>query len=108
MTACSVKFKRVIHFTNVYFAATVIMTASPINSGVSVTVLVLCIGLMIIVTGGWYFQSSLDELKIQQQSSLAELKEETAQMVHQLKEQIIELQLQLQQVKVSPYTMNPR
>ena len=101
---------RVIHFTNVYFAATVIMTASPINSGVSVTVLVICIGLVIIVTGGWYFQSSLDELKpvIQQQSSLAELKEETAQMVHQLKEQIIELQLQLQQVKVSPYIMNPR
>jgi len=86
------------------------MTASTVNSGVSVTALVLCLGLAMIVAGGWYFQSSLDELKAQQQSSLAELKaqqqsslaklkEETAQTVHQLKEQIIELQLQ---VKVSP------
>ena len=80
------------------------MTASPINSGVSVTVLVLCLGLVMIVAGGWYFQSSLDELKMQQQSSLIEMKEqqqETVQIVHQLREQIIELQLQLQQVNVS-------
>ena len=78
------------------------MTASTTNSGVSFTALVLCLGLVMVVAGGWYFQSSLDELEMQQQSSLAELKEETAQTVHQLKEQIIELQLQLQQVKVSP------
>ena len=102
----SIKFKRIVYFTNVYLAATVIMTASPINSGVSVTVLVLCLGLVLIVVGSWYFQSSLNELKIQvelkaQQSSLIELKEETAQIVHQLKEQIIELQLQLQQVSES-------
>ena len=86
------------------------MTASPINSGASTTVLlsVLCLGLVMIVVGGWYFQSSLVELKVQQQSSLAELKaqqQETAQIVHQLKEevkrqqkQIIELQLELQQI----------
>jgi len=106
----------------VYLVGTVIMTASAINSGVSVTALVLCLGLVLIVAGGWYFQSSLDELKRQQQSSLAELKaqqsslaelkaqqqsslvklkEETAQTVRQLKEQIIELQLQLKKVKVS-------
>ena len=75
------------------------MTASPINRGVSVTILLsmLCLGLTMIAVGGWYFQSSLVELKAQQQ--------ETAQKVYQLKEkvkkqnkQIIELQLELQQV----------
>ena len=68
------------------------MTAA--NSGVSVTVLlsVLCLGLAMMFVGGWYFQSSLVELKEQQQ--------ETATVVHQLKEkvkrqnkQLIELQL---------------
>ena len=51
-----------------------------INSGVSVTVLlsVLCLGLVMMFVGGWYFQSSLVELKEQQQ--------ETAQIVQQLKE----------------------
>ena len=75
------------------------MTAA--NSGVSVTVLlsVLCLGLAMMFVGGWYFQSSLVELKEQQQ--------ETATVVHQLKEkvkrqnkQLIELQLQLQQVSL--------
>ena len=74
------------------------------NSGVSVTVLlsVLCLGLAMIFVGGWYFQSSLVELKEQQQ--------ETATVVHQLKEkvkrqnkQLIELQLQLQQVSLQLY-----
>ena len=73
------------------------MTASLINGGVSVTVLlsVLCLGLVMIVVGGWYFQSSLVELKVEQQ--------ETAQIMHQLKEkvkrqnkEITEQQLQLQ------------
>ena len=52
-----------------------------------------------IFVGGWYFQSSLVELKEQQQ--------ETAKVVQQLKEkvkrqnkQLIELQLQLQQVSL--------
>ena len=95
-----------------HLVSTVIMTASAINSGASVTVLLLCLGLVMVIAEGWYFQSSLDELKMQQQSSLAELKaqqqsslaelkEETAQTVHQLKEQIIELHVKLQQVKVS-------
>ena len=71
------------------------MTASPINSGASATVLlsVLCLGLVMIAVGGWYFQSSLVELKMQQQqqSSLGELKaqqQEIAQTVHQLKEEV--------------------
>ena len=81
------------------------------NSGVSVTVLlsVSCLGLAIMFVGGWYFlQSSIVELKEQQQflqSSLLELKaqkQETAQVVQQLKEkvkkqskQLSELHLQL-------------
>ena len=54
------------------------MTAT--NSDVSVTVLLsaLCLGLTMMFVGGWYFQSSLVELKAQQQ--------ETAQIVQQLKE----------------------
>ena len=86
------------------------------NSGISVTVLlsVLCLGLAMMFVGGWYFQSSLVELKEQQQSSLVELEtqqQETAQIVQQLKEkvrkqskQLNELRLQLemsQQFKVS-------
>ena len=63
------------------------------NSGVSVAVLlsVLCLGLAMMFVGGWYFQSSLVELKEQQQtfqSSLLELKvekQETAQIVQQFK-----------------------
>ena len=59
------------------------------NSGISVTVLlsVLCLGLAMMFVGGWYFQSSLVELKEQQQSSLIELEaqqQETAQIVQQL------------------------
>ena len=88
------------------------------NSGISVTVLlsVLCLGLAIMFVGGWYFQSSLVELKAQQkefQFSLLELKrqqQETIQMMQQLKEkvrkqskQINELhsQLEMRQFKVS-------
>jgi len=52
------------------------------NSGISVTVLlsVLCLGLAMTFVGGWYFQSSLVELKAQQQ--------QTAQIVQQLKEKV--------------------
>ena len=52
------------------------------NNGVSVTVLltVLCLGLAMMFVGGWYFQSSLVELKAQQQ--------ETAQIVQQLREKV--------------------
>ena len=78
------------------------MTAT--NSGVSVTVLqsVLCLGLAMIFVGGWYFQSSLVELKVQQQ--------ETAKVVQQLKEKVrnqskqlneLRLQLEMRQFKVS-------
>ena len=87
------------------------MTAT--NSSISVSLLlsVLCLGLAVILfVGGWYFQSSLVELKEQQQSSLVELKtkqQETAKVVQQLKEkvkrqnkQLIELQLQLKQVSL--------
>jgi len=71
------------------------------NSGISVTVLlsVLCLGIAIMFVGGWYFQSSLVELKAQQQ--------ETAMVVQKLKErvkkqnkQLIELQTKLEQVSL--------
>ena len=89
------------------------MTAT--SSSVSVIVLLstLCVGLAMMLVGGWYFQSSLVELKSQQQadwyfqSSLDELKaqqQENTKLIQQLKEtvksqnkQIVELQLKLQQ-----------
>ena len=86
------------------------MTTS--NSSVSISVLlsVICLGLGMIFVGGWYFQSSLVEMKEQQQSSLVELKvqqEETIRTVQQLKEkvkrqnqQLIELHLQFEQVSL--------
>ena len=69
------------------------MTAT--NSSISVSLLlsVLYLGLAVIFVGGWYFQSSLVDLKAGQQ--------ETAKVVQQLKErQLIELQLQLKQVSL--------
>ena len=44
------------------------------NSGISVTVLlsVLCLGLAMMFVGGWYFQSSMAELKAQQQETAEE------------------------------------
>ena len=71
------------------------------NSCINVAVLpsVLCLGLAMMLIGGWYFQSSLVELKAQQQ--------ETVKIVQQLKEklkrqnkQLIELQLQLELVSL--------
>ena len=81
------------------------MTAT--NSGISVTVLlsVLCLGLSKMFVGGWYFQSSLVELKAQQQ--------ETAQIVQQFKGKVRKqskqlnklcLQLEMRQFKVSIIT----
>ena len=78
------------------------MTTS--NSSVSISVLlsVICLGLAVMFVGGWYFQSSLVELKVQQQ--------EIAQIVQQLKEkvkrqnkQLFELQLQFEQVSQGIY-----
>ena len=78
------------------------MTAS--NSSVSISVLLslICLGLAVMFVGGWYFQSSLVELKVQE--------EETIRTVQQLKEkvtiqnkQLIELQLQLEQVSLGIY-----
>ena len=85
------------------------------NSGISVTVLlsVLYLGLAMVFVGGWYFQSSLVELKERQQSSLVELEaqqEETAQIIQQLKDKVrkqskqlteLRLQLEMRQFKVS-------
>ena len=81
------------------------------NSGVSVIVplSILCVGLAMMLVGGWYFQSSLVELKAQQQadwyfqSSLAELKTQIQQLKETVEGQnklIIEPQLQLQKVKL--------
>ena len=73
-----------------------------------------------IFVGGWYFQSSLVELKTKQQSFqslLLELKiekQETAQIVQQLKEKVrkqnkqlneLHLQLEMRQFKVRIYTV---
>ena len=73
------------------------MTAT--NSGVSVTVLlsVLCLGLVMMFVGGWYFQSSLVELKEQQQ--------ETAQIVQQLKEKVRKQSKQLNELHLQRLEM---
>ena len=71
------------------------MTATT-NSGNSVTVLqlVLCLGIVVMLVGGWYLQFSLAELKEQKQEfqiSLFKLKaqqQETAQIVQQLREKV--------------------
>ena len=86
------------------------MTTTNFGFSATVLLLVLCLGLAMIFVGSWYFQSSLVELKMQQQSSLVELKtqqQETAKVLQQLKEkvkkqnkQIIGLQLKLQQVSL--------
>ena len=70
------------------------MTAT--NSGVSVTVLlsVLCLGLAMMFVGGWYFQSSIVELKEQQQ--------QTAQIVQQLKEKVRKQSQQLNELHLQP------
>jgi len=84
---------------------------------------VLCLGLAMMFVGGWYFQSSLVELKAQQQvfqfqqqafqSSMLEFKlqkQETVQIVLQLKEKVRKqseqinelcLQLEMREFKVS-------
>ena len=67
------------------------MTAA--NSSISISLLlsVLFLGLAVMFVGGWYFQSTLVELKAEQQ--------ETAKIVQRLEEkverQLIELQLQV-------------
>ena len=75
------------------------MTTS--NSSVSISVLlsVIYLGLAVMFVGGWYFQSSLVELKTQQ--------EETIRTVQQLKgkvkrqnQQLIDLHLQFEQVSL--------
>ena len=74
---------------------TLTMTAIS-NSGVSVTVVlvsIICVGLAVMFVGGWYFQSSLVELKVQQQ--------QLEGVVDSQNKQIAELQLQLQQVNYS-------
>ena len=69
------------------------MTATNSSISVSLMLSVLYLGLAVIFVGGWYFQSSLVDLKAEQQ--------ETAKVVQQLKErQLIELQLQLEQVSL--------
>ena len=85
------------------------------SAGVSFTVLLLalCLGIALTLMGGWYFQSSLVEVKEQQQEFqlvVVELKaqrKETAKTVQQLRETIrtqgillAELQLQFTIVSV--------
>ena len=90
------------------------MTATTTTySSVSAIVLlsISCVGLAMMFVGGWYFQSSLVELKAQQQADwyfkleLKTQQQENAKLMQQLKDtvdrqnkQIIELQFQLQHV----------
>ena len=78
------------------------MAATTTNTVISFSVflsVIICLGLAMMFIGGWYFQSSLVELKVQQQ--------ETVKIVQQLKEklkrqnkQLVELQLQLELVSL--------
>ena len=76
------------------------MTAT--NSSISVSLLlsVLCLGLAVIFVGGWYFQSSLVELKAEQQET-AKVMEQLKEKVRRQNKQLSELQLQLEQVSRS-------
>ena len=53
------------------------LTMTATNSDVSVTVLLSVLCLAMIFVGGWYFQSSLVELKTKQQSFQSLLERET-------------------------------
>ena len=69
------------------------MTTSTNNSNVNITLLlsVLCLGLAMMFVGGWYFQSSLVELQVQQQ--------QTTQIVQQLKEKVRKQSKQLNELR---------
>ena len=76
------------------------MTTSNNSVSISVLLSVICLGLAVMLVGGWYFQSSLIELKAQQ--------EETIRTVQQLKEKVkrqnkelTELQSQVEQVSLA-------
>ena len=71
------------------------MTAT--NSGISVSLLlsVLCLGLAVICIGGWYFQSSLVELKAQQQETVIVV-QQLREKVKRQNKQLIELRLRLE------------
>ena len=75
------------------------MTAT--NSSISVSLLlsVLCLGLAVIFVGGWYFQSSLVDLRTEQQES-AKVVQQLKEKVKRQNKQLIELQLQLEQVSL--------
>ena len=75
------------------------MTAT--NSSISVSLLlsVLYLGLAVIFVGGWYFQSSLVDLRTEQQES-AKVVQQLKEKVKRQNKQLIELQLQLEQVSL--------
>ena len=89
-------------------------TTSSVGVSLAVLLLVLCLGIALTLLGGWYFQSSLVEVKEQQQTlqlSVGELnvqRKESTETVQQLREkirrqgmQLTELQLQLTKVSVA-------
>ena len=89
-------------------------TTSSVGVSLAVLLLVLCLGIALTLLGGWYFQSSLVEVKEQQQAlqlSVGELnvqRKESTETVQQLREtirrqgmQLTELQLQLTKVSVA-------
>ena len=77
------------------------------NSSISETILlsVLCLGLTILFMGGWYFQTSLGELKTQQENTakiLEQLKEKVSEQLNQLTPLLDSL---VRQLKVTRLTL---
>ena len=75
------------------------MTATNSSINVSLLLSVLCLGLAVIFVGGWYFQSSLVDLRTEQQES-AKVVQQLKEKVKRQNKQLIELQLQLEQVSL--------
>ena len=75
------------------------MTATNSSISVSLWLSVLCLGLAVIFVGGWYFQSSLVDLRTEQQES-AKVVQQLKEKVKRQNKQLIELQLQLEQVSL--------
>ena len=72
--------------------------------GVTVLLSVLCLGLPVMFVAGWYFQSLLVVLKVQQREAtdtVQQLKEKVRKQSKQLNELRLRLQLEMRQFKVS-------
>ena len=72
------------------------MTAT--NSGLIITLVLvlLCLGSAIVFVGGWYFQSSLVELREQ---FVAQQQEQKTQMVEEFAQQRIKIEIQAEKIQ---------